>query len=64
MLTPHNIKTAIQIEQRIENRKEKREFTKKAAIALLYAGNLPNQNACRKAIEFTEIFFNELNEKQ
>ena len=41
---------------------EKREFTKKAAIALLYAGNLPNQNACRKAIEFTEIFFNELNE--
>jgi hypothetical protein len=43
---------------------EKREFTKKAAIALLYAGNLPNQNACRKAIEFTEIFFNELNDKQ
>jgi hypothetical protein len=63
MMIPGHIKKAIEIEQRIDNRKEKREFAKKAAIALLYAGNLPNQKACRKAIEFTEIFFNELNKK-
>jgi hypothetical protein len=44
-------------------KKEKREFAKQAAIALLRAGHLPNYVCSVKALEYTEEFFEELNKK-
>ena len=63
-MTPRHIKTAIQIEQRIDNRKEKREFIKKLAISLRIRPDLSNSDCIKIAFEFSEQFFNELNEKQ